>query len=133
MKYMLLMQPSEQRLNHPPIHTWEPAEIKAHIQFMQDFNQSLIESGEFVDAQGLAGPEEAKVVVAVQGGPPTVTDGPYPESKEFLAGYWIVDCDGLERAIEIAATASASPAPNGTKLNLPIEVRQVMSAPAQDG
>jgi hypothetical protein len=133
MKYMLLMQPSEQRLNHPPIHTWEPAEIKTHIQFMQDFNRSLIESGEFVEAQGLAGPEEAKVVVAVQGGPPTVTDGPYPESKEFLAGYWIVDCDGLERAIEIAAAASASPGPNGTKLNLPIEVRQVMSAPAQDG
>lgn len=132
MKYMLLMQPSE-RLEHPPIHTWEPAEIKTHIQFMQDLNKSLIDSGEFVEAQGLAGPEEAKVVVAVQGGPPTVTDGPYPESKEFLAGYWVVDCDGLERAIEIAAAASAAPGPNGVQLNLPIEVRQVMSAPSQDG
>lgn len=131
MKYMLLMQPSD-RLEQPPIHTWEPAEIKTHIQFMHDFNQSLIDSGEFVEAQGLTGPEEAKVVVAVQGGPPTVTDGPYPESKEFLAGYWIVDCDGLERAIEIAAAASASPGPNGVKLNMPIEVRQVMSAPSQD-
>lgn len=131
MKYMLLMQPG-QCLEHPPLHTWDPAEIKTHIEFMHEFNRSLIESGEFVDAQGLAGPEEAKTVVAVQGGPPTVTDGPYPESKEFLAGYWIVDCDGLERAIEIAATASASPGPNGVKLNMPIEVRQVMSAPTTD-
>lgn len=132
MKYMILMQSSD-RIEHPPIHTWEPADIKAHIQFMHDFGQSLIDSGEFVDAQGLAGPEEAKVVVAVQGGPPTVTDGPYPEAKEFLAGYWIVDCDGLERAIEIAATVSAAPGSNGAKVNMPIEVRQVMSAPSTDG
>jgi len=131
-KYMILMQSSD-RIEHPPIHTWEPADIKTHIQFMHDFSQSLVDSGEFVDAQGLAGPEEAKVVVAVQDGPPTVTDGPYPESKEFLAGYWIVDCDGLERAIEIAATVSAAPGSNGAKVNMPIEVRQVMSAPSQDG
>jgi hypothetical protein len=61
-----------------------------------------------------------------------VTDGPFAESKEFLAGYWIVDCDSAERAYEIAARASAAPGPDGAPLNIPIEVRQVMCAPAAD-
>lgn len=130
MKYMLLMQGSE-RIEHPPIHTWEPADYKAHIAFMQEFNERLVADGEFVDAQGLAGPEEAKVVRAVAGGAPAVTDGPFPESKEFLAGFWVIDVDSPERAIEVAAAASASPGPGGVQLNLPIEVRQVMDGPPE--
>lgn len=131
MKYMLLMQASE-RIEHPPIHTWDPADVKAHLQFMHDFSQQLIATGEYVDAQGLAGPEEAKVVRSTMGGGPAVTDGPFPESKEFLAGYWIVDVESLERAIEVAAAASAAPGPGGVQLDLPIEVRQIMTAPSED-
>lgn len=131
MKYMLLMQASE-RIEHPPIHTWSPADIKAHLDFMHDFSQKLIADGEFVDAQGLAGPEEAKVVRATATGAPAVTDGPFPESKEFLAGFWVIDVENLDRAIEVATAASAAPGPDGVQLNLPIEVRQIMSAPAQD-
>ena len=131
MKYMLLMQASE-RIEQPPIHTWDPADIKAHLDFMHDFNNKLIADGEFVEAQGLAGPDEAKVVRATATGAPAVTDGPFPESKEFLAGYWVIDVESLDRAIEVAAAASAAPGPGGVTLNLPIEVRQVMSAPTQD-
>jgi len=130
-KYMLLMQASE-RIEGPPIHTWDPADVKAHIQFMHDFNTKLVADGEFVDAQGLAGPEEAKVVRASKTGAPEVTDGPFPESKEFLAGFWVIDVDGLDRAIEVAAAISLAPGAGGVALNLPIEVRQVMSAPSAD-
>lgn len=131
MKYMLLMQASE-RIDAPPIHTWDPADVGAHIQFMQDFNEKLVADGEFVDGQGLAGPEDAKVVRATKTGAPEVTDGPFPESKEFLAGYWVIDVDSLDRAIEVATGISVAPGPGGVPLNLPIEVRQVMGAPSQD-
>lgn len=131
MKYMLLMQASE-RIDSPPIHTWDPAEIGVHIQFMRDVNAKLAADGELVDAQGLAGPEEAKVVRASKDRAPEVTDGPFPESKEFLAGYWVIDVESQDRAIEIAAAISLAPGPGGRPLNLPIEVRQVMSAPPQD-
>lgn len=129
MKYMLLMQASD-RIESPPIHTWDPADIKAHLEFMGDFSKKLIADGEFVDAQGLAGPEEAKVVRAATTGAPTVADGPFSESNEFLAGFWVIDVDSLDRAIEVAAAASAAPGPGGVTLSLPIEVRQIMSAPA---
>ena len=131
MKYMLLMQASE-RIEHPPIHTWDPADVKAHLEFMGDFSRKLVADGEFVDAQGLAGPEEAKVVRSTATGTPAVTDGPFPESKEFLAGFWVIDVESAERAIEVAAAASAAPGPGGVQLNLPIEIRQIMSAPATD-
>ncbi|MDQ3786781.1 MAG: YciI family protein [Actinomycetota bacterium] len=128
---MLLMQVSE-GLGHPPIHTWDPADIKAHIDFMHDLNQKIVADGEFVDAQGLADPGEARIVRATATGVPAVTDGPFPESKEFLAGFWVIDVESPDRAIEVAAAASAAPGPGGVTLNLPIEVRQIMSAPAQD-
>lgn len=131
MKYMLLMHGS-QRVDAPPIHTWDPADVAAHIQFMHDTNAKLIADGEFVEAQGLAGPEEARVVRAGRAGAPEVTDGPFPESKEFLAGYWVIDVESQDRAIEVAAAVSLAPGPGGVPLNLPIEVRQVMSAPSAD-
>ena len=74
-------------------------------------NKELTESGELVGAEGLAGPNEARVVRATKNGTPAVTDGPFPEAKEFLAGYWIVDCESPERAYAIAARASAAPGP----------------------
>jgi hypothetical protein len=128
---MLLMQASE-RIEAPPIHTWDPADVSTHLQFMHDTNAKLMADGELVDMQGLAGPDEAKVVRATKNGQPEVTDGPFPESKEFLAGYWMVDVESPARAIEVAAAISLAPGPGGVPLNLPIEVRQVMSAPTQD-
>ena len=130
MKYMLLMMTTD--IGHPPITQWDPVDVKAHIEFMREFSQSLVTSGELVDGQGLAMPDHAKIVTARDGATPAVTDGPFPESKEFLAGYWIVDVDSPDRALEIAAEASASPGPHGVKLNHPIEVRQVMSGPDGD-
>jgi hypothetical protein len=111
------------------IGTWPPEDFKAHIGFMKRFSQELKESGELVAAEGLALPEQARVVRASKNGAPEVTDGPFAEAKEFLAGYWIVDCESTERAYEIAARASAAPGKGGVPLNMPIEVRQVMSAP----
>ena len=129
MKYMLLMQFSAKTAGFPPIGTWKPEEIKAHLAHMDDINRALVESGEWADGQGLAGPDEGRIVRAGAGGEPVVTEGPFPETKEFLAGFWVVDVVGPERAVEIAALASAAPGPGGTPLNMPIEVRQVMAGP----
>ena len=103
----------------------------AHIAFMKDFARRLREAGELVAAEGLSGPDQARRVRAGSDGKP-ITDGVFPEAKEFLAGYWIVDVDRTERAYEIAAEASAAPGPGGKPLNLEIEVRQVMSGPPED-
>jgi hypothetical protein len=113
----------------PPMSEWSPGDIKAHIDFQHTLSEELTERGELVDAQGLAGPEQAKFVVSDGVSAPVVTDGPYPESKELLAGYRLIDVDSLERAIEIAAQASAAPGYNGKPIGDSIEVRQVLSAP----
>jgi hypothetical protein len=114
------------------ITSWSPDDFQAHLAFMHSFNRELTESGELVGGEGLAAPGEAKVVRAGKSGSPVVTDGPFPEAKEFLAGYWIVEVDRPERAYEIAARASTAPGPGGKPLILPIEVRQVLSAPVRD-
>jgi hypothetical protein len=126
MKYMLMMNARAQTAYQ--IASWPQADIKAHIAFMVDFSRKLSAAGELVSAEGLAGPDQARLVRAAADGTP-VTDGVFPESKEFLAGYWIIDVDSPERAHAIAAQASAAPGPGGTPLNMPIEVREVMSGP----
>jgi hypothetical protein len=126
MKYMLMMNTPKGGPN--AITNWAKKDIQAHIAFMISFSKDLSDSGELASAEGLAMPEEAKVVRAGKDGAP-VTDGVFPESKEFLAGYWIVDVESPERAYQIAARASAAPGPGGAPLNMPIEVRQVMSGP----
>lgn len=126
MKYMLMMHYSG---TTAPIHTWPPKDVQAHIQFMIDLNKRLAASGELVEAQGLAGPDQAKLVRAGAPGAPPITDGPFAEAKEFLAGFWIIDVASERRAIEIAATASAAPGLGGERMSIPIELRQVMSAP----
>src|SRR4029453_12714327 len=108
---------------------WSPQEFKDHIDFMVRFNKELRESGELVGAEGLAVPNEAKIVRATTSGAAAGTQRPFAEAKEFLAGYWIVDVENPEQAYAIAARASAAPGPGGTPLNMPIEVRQVMSGP----
>ena len=124
MKYMLMM-------NAPgkgpyQIGGWPKADIEAHMAFMMTLNKKLAEAGELVGGEGLTGPDQAKLVRAGQDGAP-ITDGVFPESKEFLAGYWIVDVENPARAYAIAAEASAAPGPGGAPLNMPIEVREGMS------
>ena len=132
MKYMLMMHTPRAGWQEAGIGTWPPEDIKAHMNFMHQFNRELTDGGEFVQAQGLALPADARIVRAGKNGAPEVTDGPYPEAKEFLAGFWVIDCDSKERAFEIAARASAAPGKGGVPLNMPIEVREVMCAPATD-
>jgi hypothetical protein len=130
MKYMLMMigpQGGWAQFDTMPVE-----DIKAHVGFMKDLARDLTASGELVAAEGLAFPDQAKIVRADDQGQPAITDGPFPESKEFLAGFWIVDVEGPERAIAIAARASTAPGRGGVPLRIPIEVRQVMSAPAED-
>ena len=129
MKYMLMMNTPGG--GPPQIASWPKQDIHAHIAFMIDFAGKLGASGELVAAEGLAGPDQARIVRAGKNGVP-VTDGVFPESKEFLAGYWIVDVESEQRAIEIAAAASAAPGPGGAPLNMAIEMRQVMSGPPPD-
>jgi len=121
MRYILLM--SGTRAGVEAYHAWSKQDIEAHTAVLQRINQDLSESGEFIATQGLAGPREAKVVRGEKNGVP-VTDGIFPESKEFLLGYWIVDVPNAERAYAIAARISAAPGPGGKSLNMPIEVRQ---------
>jgi hypothetical protein len=128
MKYMLMMHAPRSTGDYQ-IMSWSPNDLKAHIGFMQKLNRDLTAAGELAGAEGLAAPGDARVVRAGKDGAPVVSDGPFAESKEFLAGFWIVDVDRTERAYEIAAKASAAPGPGGTPLGIPIEVRQVMSAP----
>lgn len=131
MRYMLMMN-APRATGDWQMMNWSPEDVKAHHAFMHNLNRELTESGELVGAEGLASPGEAKLVRAGKNGVPAVTDGPFPETKEFLAGFWIVEVDRPERAYEIAGKASAAPGPGGAPLVLPIEVRQVMSAPPMD-
>jgi hypothetical protein len=126
MKFMLMM-------NTPAgsdyqIMTWPKADIEAHIGFMIEFSKKLAAAGELVGAEGLAAPGQARLIRAGKDGK-AITDGVFPESKEFLAGYWIVDVPTPERAWQIAAAASAAPGVGGAPLNMAIEVREVMSGP----
>ena len=128
MRFMLLQNYAEVESDCPPMSEWAPADVHAHIRFQQVLNEQLLASGELLDAQGLAGPEAAKFVVWDGVGAPVVTDGPYAESKELLAGYRLVEVDSEARALEIAAQVSAAPSPVGP-IRQRIEVRAVMGAP----
>ena len=124
MKYMLMMNvPGKAPYS---ISTWPKEDVKAHLEFLRQFNRKLSASGEFVGVEGLTQPDRARLIRADKDGAP-ITDGVFPETKEFLAGYWIVDVDSPERAYDLAAAASAAPGPGGAPLNMPIEVREVMS------
>lgn len=132
MRFMLLQKYEGGAGCDVPMMSWAPEDVAAHIGFQQALNEELVSSGELVDAQGLAGPELAVIVTSDGTGAPVVTDGPFGEAKEFLAGYRIVDVESRERAIEIAAKASAAPATGGRPIQQPIEVREVMTVPAGD-
>jgi hypothetical protein len=132
MKFMLMMNAPRGTTGEYQATSWSPDDFKAHIAFMHRFNKELTDAGELVGAEGLAAPGEARLVRAGKNGGPPATDGVFPEAKEFLAGFWIIDVDRPERAYEIAGKVSAAPGPGGKALFIPIEVRQVMSAPPTD-
>ena len=129
MKYILMMNCP--KTGYETFGAMPKEDLRAHIAFQRAFDKSLREAGVLVSAEGLASPHEAKIVRAGQDGAP-VTDGVFPESKEFLAGYWIVDVETTEQAYAIAARASAAPGIGGEPMNIPIEVRQVMSGPPEE-
>jgi len=113
----------------PTIAEWAPEDVKAHIDFQRALLEELTKTGELVEGQGLAGPDQVKVVTYQGNGAPVVTDGPYSEAKELLAGYITIDVENLDRAIEVAAKESAAPGPGGVPLGEHIELREVMGAP----
>ena len=111
---------------------WAPTDIKAMVGFMHDFNAKLRARGQWVFGEGLVAPEEARIVRADDGGRPVVTDGPFAESKEFIAGFWIVNVKDADEAYRLAAEVSTCPGPGGKPLNMPIEVRAVGQEPKTD-
>ena len=121
MKYILLMTGTKAGVN--AYREWSKSDVEAHFAFLGRLNRELTESGELVANDGLGSPEEARLVRAGKDGMP-VTDGVFPESKEFLLGYWIVDVANAQRAYAIAGQISAAPGPGGKPTNMPIEVRQ---------
>jgi len=129
MRFMLLQSfgPASSGMGH--IGAWSQADIQAHIEFQIALNAELKAAGELVDAQGLADPSDARFVISDGHRPPVVSDGPFPESKELVAGYRIVEVASLDRSIEIAARISAAPGIGGDPVRQPIEVREVMSVP----
>lgn len=123
MKYILLM--NTMKAGDSGFAAWPKTDQQAHLAYWASLNKELAQAGEFVVVHALAFPDQARLVQAGKDGVP-ITDGVFPESKEFLAGYWIVDVETPERAYAIAARASAAPGSGGTPLNMPIEVRPVM-------
>jgi hypothetical protein len=129
MKYILMMHCP--KTGYDTFAAWPKKDFQAHLAYLRSLNQALRESGELVRIEALANPQKAKIVRAGRDGAP-VTDGVFPESKEFLAGYWIVEVASPERADEIAAKASLAPGVGGSPAYMPIEVREVMSGPPDD-
>ena len=111
---------------------WSPDDVKRMVGFMDQLNRDLKASGQMVMAEGLVSPEEARLVTAKADGTPSVTDGPFAESKEFIAGFWIIDVKNADEAHKFAARVSACPGPGGKPLNMPVEVRQVGEPPKTD-
>ncbi len=115
MKYMILTYASQQdydAMGGKPTakSAWSPEDFAAMGAFMESFAKDLIESGELVETRGLTAPVHARRI-QLQSGVPVVTDGPYAETNEVLAGYWIVECESFDRATEIAARLAICPAP----------------------
>lgn len=127
MKYMLMMNAAKQDWQGFAAMSHE--DLGRHIQFMATLNADLAASGELVDAKGLTLPGDARLVRAAADGSPVVTDGPFAETKEFLAGYWILEVASPERVYAIAARISAAPGAGGAPMNFPLEVRPVGETP----
>jgi hypothetical protein len=135
MKYLILMSGTQQDYDgmagkavggHP---AWSAADFAAMGAFMESFGKDLAESGELVDAQGLTAPVHTRRI-RLRAGVPVVTDGPYAETEEVLAGYWLVDCDSFDRATEIAARLTSCPGPDHVRERAYVDVRPVAESQA---
>ncbi|MFF8659056.1 YciI family protein [Streptomyces huasconensis] len=130
MKYLVMVQGSQadyDAMTGKPSENspaWSEQDLQAMFAFMNEINNDLAESGELIDAQGLTEPAQARFVSAGKDGRPVITDGPYGETKEVLAGYWLVDCESLERVTEIAARVTQCPGPEGS-VEPPVVIRPV--------
>jgi hypothetical protein len=130
MKYMILVYASQRDYDAmvgkpaPGEPGWTGADFAAMGQFMEQFSSDLAESGELVDTQGLTAPSQARRI-RLAGGTPAVTDGPYAEAEEVLAGYWIIECDSLDRATDIASRLSSAPGPEHVRARAYADVRPV--------
>jgi len=129
MKYILMMNATKDVFDW--YAKWPKEDLQANMAFMRAFSKELKDSGTFVASEGLALPDQARIVHAGKNGEP-ITDGVFPETKEFLAGYWIIDVDSAEQAYRIAARLSLAPAPAGTPGTMPVEVRQIMSGAPEE-
>ncbi|HUB18821.1 MAG TPA: YciI family protein [Acidobacteriaceae bacterium] len=124
MKYILMM--NGKKSDFEQYARWSKEDLQANVAFMRAFSRELKDSGVFVASEGLGWPNEARLVRAGSKGEP-ITDGVFPESREFLAGFWIVDVESPDQAYAIAARLSQGPGPGGKPGNMPVEVRQVLS------
>ncbi|PKH37499.1 Uncharacterized conserved protein [Nocardioides alpinus] len=129
-KYLILKhyRGTPATVNDVPMDRWTPEEVDAHMQFMADFGQRLEESGEYVDGQALS-PEGAFVRAGDARGTP-VTDGPFAETKDLIAGWYIVDVDGWDRAAALAGELSLAPGAGGKPIHEWLEVRPFYGAPS---
>ncbi|MFJ9031505.1 YciI family protein [Streptomyces sp. NPDC102274] len=130
MKYLVMVQSAQadydamagKASDHSP--AWSEKDLRAMFSYMQELNNDLAESGEIVDGNGLAEPAATRLVGLGEDGRPVITDGPYGETKELLAGYWVLDCESLERVTEIAERVLRSPAPEGSPI-YPVVIRPI--------
>jgi len=123
MKYILLMNATKEVFDW--YSKWPKEQLQANMSFMRNIAQTLTDEGILIQNAGLAWPQQAVVVRADANGQP-ITDGVFPESKEFLAGFWIIDVENAEEAYKVAARISLAPAPKGTPGTMPLEVREIM-------
>ncbi|MFJ6631218.1 YciI family protein [Streptomyces sp. NPDC091376] len=133
MKYLVMVQGTqadyEAMRGRPSQHSplWSEKDLQAMFSFMEGINNDLAESGELVDAQGLVEPAKTRFVSVDGEGRPVISDGPYGETKELLAGYWVLDCASLERVTEIAARVARCPVPEGAP-EYPVVIRPIQDA-----
>ncbi len=135
MKYMILTYASQQDYDGMAGQdtgqpAWSPEDFAAMSAFMEAFNAELAEAGELVETRALAAPVHTRRLGA-QSGVPFATDGPYAETQEVLAGYWILECDSFDRATEIAGRLAACPAPEHVTANAYADVRPIMESAAE--
>ena len=129
-RYLLIVN-FEGGVVETPMEEWKPEEVTAHLDYYRALHRELVDSGELVESEVLAPPNLAKIVTS-DGTAPVVTDGPFQEFKEWVAGYPIIDVESEERAIEIAGKLSAVPGPGGIATQQPIHLRQMMTDAPSD-
>jgi len=128
-KYLILKHyrgGPEQHIPFPPLDQWAPEDVEAHMTFLRNVGATLRESGEYIDAQALT-PTRTWVRWGGPDAAPVTTDGPHPETSDLIAGWYMIDVDSYERALEIAAHISSEPGPGGEPLYEWLDVREIMT------